>query len=121
MGLRCCLIHCSVVRTKAGGGGRAVGKRFRCGVQATKVRGLGQSRKVLAMESFYTMPQYEAWKEAKPPGTWDVKYYKVRAALRLPWTRVSVALFSVLLHRYIHMYAAYAHDHRQVEWVMTRV
>lgn len=65
-------------------------ERFCCGEQATKVRGSGQSRKVLAMESFYTMPQYEAWKEVKPPGSWEVKYYKVRAALRLPWTRVSV-------------------------------
>lgn len=74
-------------------------------MQATKVRGSGQSRKVLAMESFYTMPQYEAWKEAKAPGSWEVKYYKVRAALRLHWTRVSVARRRCLLQLCSYKYA----------------
>ena len=32
--------------------------------------------------SFYTMPEYEEWREAHPARGWSVKYYKVRSAGR---------------------------------------
>jgi hypothetical protein len=48
--------------------------------------------------SFYTMPQYEAWKEAKPPGAWDIKYYKVRGPscppLACSWLFVSLCFIT---------------------------
>lgn len=35
-----------------------------------------QARKGRQTLSFYTMPEYEAWKESTSMSGWDIKYYK---------------------------------------------
>lgn len=47
-----------------------------------------QARKGRNTLSFYTIPEYESWKESLPGGStrgWDIKYYKVRHATCARW------------------------------------
>lgn len=62
------------------------------------------------MHSFYTMPEYEAWREGLTTTTgWDIKYYKVWGALAFELVQSSASCMLVACI-YTHM--------SQAAWLM---
>lgn len=47
-----------------------------CLLQSTLSEGPVQARKGKQTLAFYTMPEYEMWKDSNNTAGWDIKYYK---------------------------------------------